>query len=1004
MPVTQGNVLRYIADSDEGLIMRDGGGRSTMLRGRAGSRGSGSGTVHRVMAGALAVGTASALTLIGLAAPAAAAPTTWYVNSGSGDNGNNCTTATSPCLTIGAAVGKSSDGDTIRIAQGSYPEALAVDKSVTLVGSDGGSILTPPAGAAGGALVVGDTATVNVRLSRLVVQDNASGPGIRVSGASTVDIADSTSRRNAGPGLQVQDGSTVTVESSDLSGNDTGASVQGGSTLTISQGTTVNDNTESGVEALETSTVTVDTSVLKGNHQYGIALGLDDSVDGTPPSTAHVVSSTVSLTGDPESETLGAGIFIGNGDADVTDSTLSGNAVGLMDLAGRATVTGGTVEGNRDSGVAGFNLAVIAGGAGDVSVALTGTRITGNFLDGSGSCLSIGCGGGVMAIGGTVTATGVTIDSNSVGVMLAAGTLTMTDSTVRDNIAPPGDSTAFLGAGIAAVSLSADQEQELPTKVEVTGSTISGNTWGTLLLGATGVINRSTISGNSSLGVASGFPYSQQPTLAGTSGGLASLVGPVARVAAAAGTPSATKAQLAELPAALVDDIPSGAALITGSTIAGNGADPTDAEGAPVGQIATGPQAVVLLAGSVVSGPADVPACNQASLIDGPGVLDGGYNVVSDDSCRLDPDGTSLGSTDPRLGPLTDNGGPTLTMLPASGSPAVNLIPTGTQVGVPGATGPTGPTGPTGSAGAALSPGTAAALQQAAVLADGPDATVLCDTGVLDQRGVARPQGDACDSGAVERNVVTVTAGDATMEAGGRLPTVAPRYAGFYGGDGPTDIDTPPTCTADPATGTTNCSGAVDAFYDFVYVPGTLTVLPAVQIVTDSLPGGTVGTAYRVTLAATGGSGPPYRWSVTGGALPTGLTLHQDTGEISGTPTVSGSFTVQVKAADTLGSSPAKWFSVTIEAVPVTTTTSPTTSSSTVAPTSTSTSSSTSGSTTSAPMTTMSTPAPTSTGAGLADTGFQARSGLLVGGVALLLGIALVVAGRRRRDPGSHLG
>src|SRR5207249_4718900 len=79
----------------------------------------------------------------------------------------------------------------------------------------------------------------------------------------------------------------------------------------------------------------------------------------------------------------------------------------------------------------------------------------------------------------------------------------------------------------------------------------------------------------------------------------------------------------------------------------------------------------------------------------------------------------------------------------------------------------------------------------------------------------------------------------------------------------------------------------------------TLTInstAPPLSITTTSpLAGGTAGTAYSQTLAATGGA-PPYGWSVISGSLPAGLTLNTTSGAISGTPTTAGTsnFTVQL--------------------------------------------------------------------------------------------------------------
>ena len=55
----------------------------------------------------------------------------------------------------------------------------------------------------------------------------------------------------------------------------------------------------------------------------------------------------------------------------------------------------------------------------------------------------------------------------------------------------------------------------------------------------------------------------------------------------------------------------------------------------------------------------------------GPSSTDAGHNISSDDSCAFTNAG-SLNNTDPMLGPLADNGGPTWTMALLPGSPAID--------------------------------------------------------------------------------------------------------------------------------------------------------------------------------------------------------------------------------------------------------------------------------------------------------------------------------------------
>jgi hypothetical protein len=82
----------------------------------------------------------------------------------------------------------------------------------------------------------------------------------------------------------------------------------------------------------------------------------------------------------------------------------------------------------------------------------------------------------------------------------------------------------------------------------------------------------------------------------------------------------------------------------------------------------------------------------------------------------------------------------------------------------------------------------------------------------------------------------------------------------------------------------------------------TVTVSEVVEgptILTESLPGATLGHLYIAQLSVVG-EGIPYRWSVVEGALPAGLALVESTGRIIGIPVVPGtaSFTVEATGSD----------------------------------------------------------------------------------------------------------
>lgn len=105
----------------------------------------------------------------------------------------------------------------------------------------------------------------------------------------------------------------------------------------------------------------------------------------------------------------------------------------------------------------------------------------------------------------------------------------------------------------------------------------------------------------------------------------------------------------------------------------------------------------------------------------------------------------------------------------------------------------------------------------------------------------------------------------------------------------------------------------------------SITVNPGVTISTGtSLPTGYVGSSYSQQLAATGGTGTGYVWTVSSGSsLPAGLTL-SSSGLLSGKPTASGTPSFGITVTDSASNTASATFSMTISpGVTITTTSLP---------------------------------------------------------------------------------
>ncbi len=95
------------------------------------------------------------------------------------------------------------------------------------------------------------------------------------------------------------------------------------------------------------------------------------------------------------------------------------------------------------------------------------------------------------------------------------------------------------------------------------------------------------------------------------------------------------------------------------------------------------------------------------------------------------------------------------------------------------------------------------------------------------------------------------------------------------------------------ATDSNGCTGTGPIY--------TLTITcPTITVTNPATTTGTEGTPFSQTFTQGGGQGT-ITWSLHSGSLPAGLTLHSGTGVLDGTPTVTGSFPLVLRATDSNG-------------------------------------------------------------------------------------------------------
>jgi predicted outer membrane repeat protein len=565
-----------------------------------------------------------------------------------------------------------------------------------------------------------------------------------IDGGGTITLSGNTVRRlfvvNNGVSLTLKN---IVLKDASATDNVDGGAVRNLGSLTVSSSTFTNDrNTPgfSGGAIYSSGTLHVSASVFDDN-QAGSAGAIWEQ-----GGTATIDNTSFNL--DKATNTSPYGF---------------GGAVLLTDNA-TGTITSSTF--NQNTARQGGALHIRSG----AHLTISDSTLTGNS--------STSEGGGIYSVG-TLTQTNVTLSGNSAtvgGAIDTDGTMTITNGTVSNN------SANFGGGGIfndhhAATTL---------TNVTISSNTVSNNfssVYGGGIENYGGLaLTNSTLSGNSALsasnfGFGGGLYNNYYPdnvtlttitnsTITGNSAQTAG--GGILNVTTVAITNSTINANSAGNGGGIENY--QGTATLTNVTISGNLAS---VSGGGIYQYAGSANQTISLTNTLVANGASGANCEVGVSSAAP-ITSNGFNLSSDGTCSpyfTQP--SDLNGGNPNLGPLANNGGPTLTRMPQPLSDAIDSIPMGTN---------------------------------------GCGTTLTTD-----QRGYPRPLGPACDIGSVEYGVIATATPSPT-------PTVAPTATATHTSTPTPTHSSGPTPTSHAyLQGDLNCDhqiNALDALIAFAFKAG----------------------------------------------------------------------------------------------------------------------------------------------------------------------------------------
>ena len=313
----------------------------------------------------------------------AALAVTRYVKASGGSDANTCLSVALACATINGAIGKAADGDTIKIATGTFTgtgtEVVLIKKSVTLSG--------------------GWNTTFTTQSGMSTVDGQSARRGITLSGIATIVIERFVIQNGFaeyGGGIENSFGA-LTLNNCIIS-NNTGSNGGGGiyhgyGILNLNQ-TTVSNNAGGGI-------------YVYGDLTSGGMVTLNNSIVGTNAGGGISNFGSLILNSSTVSANTGVGIYTHWHDLTINNSTISNNTGnddggGLYNYIGTVIINNSTFSGNS---------AIYRGGG--ISVGSGTVSINNSTISKNTTTSGIYGGGGIYNSGAVVTLRNTIIAGNT---------------------------------------------------------------------------------------------------------------------------------------------------------------------------------------------------------------------------------------------------------------------------------------------------------------------------------------------------------------------------------------------------------------------------------------------------------------------------------------------------------------------------------------------------------------------------------------------------------------